>query len=143
MNRPSFDEWAFMLIDVIKLRSEDPDTQVGCVILDDHGRLVSAGYNGLPRKLTDKEFSMKRPMKYKHVVHADMNAILSAERHRLVGSTIYVPFLPCCECAKAIIQSGITTVKYLDDYLSKDKEANHDIGENMLKSAGVKLKLWN
>jgi dCMP deaminase len=138
--RLSVDDWAFKLMEVVALRSEDPSTQVGCVILDTMGRVVSTGYNGLPRKLSTDDFTLsERPIKYQHVVHADMNAILFAERHRLEGATMYLPFPPCSNCAKSIIQSGINCVKYNSEYVFKDADGGQDIGLSMMHMAGVRV----
>ena len=144
MARPSVDEWAFSIMDVVATRSEDPSTQVGCVILDDMGRIVSTGYNGLPRGLSTDQFTLsERPIKYQHVVHADANAILFAERHRLNLATMYLPFEPCCDCAKLIIQSGITTVKIRGTYTYKDESGGQDVGAAMLEAAGVAVIYWD
>lgn len=142
--RPSWYEWAYNLIEVVAQRSEDPNTKVGCIILDENNRIVSAGYNGLPKGLSEEDFTLgERPIKYQHVVHADMNAILFAERSRLVGSTMYVPFLPCCECSKAIIQSGISAVIYYNDYTFKDPMGGQNVGLRMMHEAGVKVFQFN
>jgi dCMP deaminase len=55
--------------------------------------------------------------KYAFVCHAELNAILNyrGSKKDLVGSRIYVDLFPCNECAKAIIQSGISEVVYLSD----------------------------
>ena len=75
--------------------------------------------------------------KYLYVCHAELNAILNASGRDLHGCRIYVPLFPCNECAKAIIQSGITKVLYLSD-----KYSETDIviaSKRMLMSAGVEL----
>lgn len=144
MNRPDVHTWAMNMVDVVSTRSEDPSTQVGAVILDTMGRVVSTGYNGLPRGLSTDEFTTsERPAKYQHIVHADLNAILFADRHALPGSTMYLPFLPCCECAKAIIQVGISRVVYKSEYRIKDERGSQDVGLKMLRKAGVRVVLFD
>ena len=44
-----------------------------------------------------------------------MNAILNRNSYDLKECTLYVAHLPCNECAKMIIQSGITTIFYMFD----------------------------
>ena len=46
------------------------------------------------------------------VCHAEMNAILNKNSADVRGCTIYVTQFPCEECAKLIIQSGITKIVY-------------------------------
>lgn len=90
--------------------SRDPSTQVGAVIT--RGKfVVSLGYNGFPAKCSDDETLYNdRKIKYARILHGEMNAILSAKQD-LAGCTIYVhPFMPCSQCAAAIIQTGIIRV---------------------------------
>lgn len=90
--------------------SKDPSTQVGAVITRGK-KIVSVGYNGFPQGVEDNyEHLHNREEKYPRIVHAELNAILTA-RTDLAGCSIYtVPLPPCSGCAGAIIQSGITRV---------------------------------
>ena len=127
-------------------RSKDPNTQVGACIVDDQNRILSTGYNGFPQGCSDDDFPWNRDdskgeTKYQFVVHAELNAILNASGKNLNGSTVYVALFPCNECAKAIIQSGITEVIYLSD-----KYHDTDFmraSRRMLSSAGIKLTQIN
>lgn len=142
-NKPSWDEYAIGLIDPIAVRSEDPDTKVGAVILDNKGRIVGTGYNSLPRGLSQEDFPLTRPEKYSHIVHAELNAILFSDNERLEGSTLYVSFLPCRECAKCIVQVGISRVVYGTQYISKDENSGQNIGLKMLQKAGIKVEQYS
>ncbi len=53
--------------------------------------------------------------KYFYVCHAELNAILNYGGGSLDGARVYVTLFPCNECAKAIIQSGIKEVIYMQD----------------------------
>ena len=139
----SWDEYFMGVALLAAERSKDPNTQVGACIVDSDNRIVSTGYNGFPYGCSDNEYPWDREgdtqnTKYAYVVHAELNAILNARGRSVVGTTLYVALFPCNECAKAIIQSGITEVVYLSD-----KYANTPgtlISKRMLKSAGVKLR---
>ena len=137
-----WDTYFIALAHLSALRSKDPNTKVGAVIVDDMNRIVSIGYNGMPRGCSDEDFPWEREggfleTKYAYVVHAELNAILNAPRS-VQGCTIYVSLFPCNECAKAIIQSGIKTIVYESDkYASAD---NTIASKKMLENAGVKLK---
>jgi len=90
--------------------SKDPSTKVGAVIVDSNKRIVSIGFNGYPQNIPDDDLD-DRDKKYAKVLHAEMNAMLFAQRN-LEGCTIYVwPMPPCSQCASAIIQSGIDSVR--------------------------------
>lgn len=124
------------------LRSKDPNTQVGAVIVDEDKKVVSIGYNGFPKGCDDDTYPWTSEgstleSKYAYVVHAELNAILNSPRS-VKGCTIYVSLFPCHECAKAIIQSGIKCIVY-----ESDKYADSDsvqASKRMLKSAGVALR---
>lgn len=105
-----WEERFFGLANHIGAWSKDRSTKVGCVIVGPSKEIVSAGYNGFPRGVTDDvEERHQRPQKYKWTEHAERNAIYNAARIGVSthGCSMYMPWYPCCDCARAIIQSGI------------------------------------
>ena len=79
-------------------------------------------------------------MKYFYVCHAEFNAILNYNGSGLKGSKVYVTLFPCNECAKAIIQKGISEIIYMSDkYADTDSTR---ASKRMLEAAGVKLRLY-
>ncbi|MEO8052654.1 MAG: deaminase, partial [Acidobacteriota bacterium] len=92
--------------------SDDSETSIGCVIVAAEGNLVAEGYNSLPQGVDIRPDRLMRPTKYLWIEHAERNAIFSAARagNALHGCTIYVELLPCADCARAIIQSGIVAI---------------------------------
>ena len=124
-------------------RSKDPNTQVGACIVNKNNVIESIGYNGLPMGCSDDEFPWEKEgemlnTKYPFVVHAELNAILNAKGKDLSGCKIYVALFPCNECAKAIIQSGISEVVYLSDKYSNTDSVK--ASKMMFKCAGVELR---
>lgn len=105
--------------------SKDPSSQIGCVAIGKHGQVISQGYNGFPRGIDDNEERLyNRPLKYKYIVHAEMNCIYNASLSgiSLESSTMYIYGLPVCnECAKGIIQSGVSEVRA---YYPKTKDVS-------------------
>lgn len=89
--------------------SKDPSTGVGAVIVDNHKRVVSMGFNGLPQRVTDNYDAMDRDEKLRRTIHAEDNALLFA-RGSVADYTIYVTHPPCAHCAAKIIQAGIARV---------------------------------
>ena len=119
----SKDEMYMKMAQLIARRSKDPNSQVGAVIVSNDDRILSIGYNGFPNGVSDNEFPWERTAeheedtKYMYVCHAELNAILNfrGDIKALTGATLYVTMFPCNECMKAIIQTGITKVIYLED----------------------------
>lgn len=123
--------------------SKDPSTKVGAVIVGNNGQIISQGYNGFPRGIQDTEERLNnRPLKYKLVTHAELNALLNALYNgaSVKDATIYVHGLPVCnECAKSIIQAGIKTVVY--DTKPKDQwKEQTEFALNMFKEVGIEVK---
>jgi dCMP deaminase len=111
--RRSWDQYFLDIAGLASIRSKDPSTQVGAVIVKNNN-ILSTGYNGFPRGVNDNDESRyERPEKYLWTIHAEENAIFNASRNgvALEDSILYVtPMHPCLDCAKAIAQSGIKEV---------------------------------
>jgi len=137
----SWNDYFMGLAHLSALRSKDPNTQVGACIVDKENKVVSIGYNGMPRGCDDKKYPWDREggfldTKYAFVVHAELNAILNSPRS-VDGCSIYVSLFPCNECAKAIIQSGIKKIIYESD--KYDGTEGNIASKKMLIDAGVEL----
>ena len=138
----SWDEYFMGVALLAAERSKDPNTQVGACLVDDQKRIISTGYNGFPQGCSDDVFPWNRDeklgeTKYQFVVHAELNAILNARGKLLQDSKIYVGLFPCNECAKAIIQAGVSEVVYLSDKYHNTPGTM--ASRRMLEAAGVKL----
>ena len=137
-----WDEYFMGIAKLSSMRSKDPNTQVGCCIVKDN-RILSMGYNGFPNGCSDDDFPWGKNgddelnTKYLYVTHSELNAILNY-KGSLEGSTLYVTLFPCNECSKAIIQSGIKKIIYIDD---KDS-IKYIASKRMLDSAGVKYEKY-
>ena len=140
-NYISWDDYFMGLALLSSMRSKDPSSQVGACIVDSKtNRILSVGYNGLPKHCSDDEYPWIKEgealdTKYPYVVHAELNAILNNRGTSLEGSSLYTTLFPCNECAKAIIQSGIKEIIYLSDKHHESTEVK--ASKKMLTSAGV------
>ena len=118
--------------------SKDPSTKVGAIIVDDDKRVISVGYNGFPKGVTDDERLHDREEKYKMIVHAERNALLFANKDVKNCSIYTYPFMPCSVCAGMVIQAGIkrvVTVKNNNDRWQKD----FVVSRQMFKESEVDL----
>lgn len=126
--------------------SDDADRNVGCVIVGPDHSVRAIGYNGLPLgvdRSIPSRVQRKDGEKYKWIEHAERNAIYLAAKNgiRLEGSTIYMTWFPCEDCARAIIQSGITHLVSsninIDDPTWGGRLAT---AAQMLREAGVSVR---
>ena len=110
----------------VKLKSKDQSTQIGAVVVGLDNEVLSTGYNSFPSGLDDsKQERQERPEKYFWFEHAERNAIYNAARIgvSLKNSTIYLTSgIPCMDCARGIVNSGIKTVYCKEVCTTKNKE---------------------
>jgi dCMP deaminase len=90
----------------------------------------------------------ERPEKYFWFEHAERNAIYNAARigTSLLDSTIYLTSgLPCMDCARGIVNSGIKIVYCKSECTTKNKE-KWDESQNkslqLLLECGVEVKYY-
>ena len=141
----SWDEYFMAVARLAGLRSKDPNSQVGSCIVSTDNKILSMGYNGFPLGCSDDEYPWARegdPLetKYIYVTHSELNAILNYRGGNLEGAKLYVSLFPCNECAKAIIQSGIKEVIYLEDKYADTPGVM--ASKRMLHSAGVNFRRY-
>jgi dCMP deaminase len=126
-------------------RSKDPATQHGAIIVDQHGVIVSQGYNGPPRKIADHRVNWARPDKYPYMMHAEENAIRFATAARgiygLRDCTLYVTGQPCSKCMLRIVAAEIETVYYGPRTWGTDNGADWQLATEIAELGGVKVYL--
>lgn len=142
-------KWRYRWIQMAELVSswsEDPSTKVGCVIVNDEQDLLSIGWNGLPRGIVSSVEKIEhRPTKYSWIEHAERNAIYNGTRtgsKNFKGATMYILYFPCCDCARAIIQSGISTIvvkQNNDDSFKERWTENLKMSKQMLVEANIQI----
>lgn len=140
-----WDEYFMGIALLSALRSKDPSTQVGACIVDSEKKVVSIGYNGMPRHCCEEKLTWNKneglDSKYLYVCHAEFNAILNTKGgHSLSDCVLYVTLFPCNECAKAIIQTGIKEVVYASDKY-KD-QIGTKASKKLLTLAGIKCRQY-
>ena len=141
-----WDEYFMGIARLSALRSKDPSPQVGACIVDENHKVVTIGYNGMPRGVDDRKIPWGHgeglDSKYLYVCHAEFNAILNTrDGSALQGCTIYVTLFPCNECAKAIVQTGIKEIVYdCDKYHDHIEE---QASRRILDMAGVKYRKYD
>jgi dCMP deaminase len=142
-------EWTDYFLNIaecVKTKSKDESTQIGAIIVGKDKEILSTGYNSFPRGLNDNlPERQERPEKYFWMEHAERNAIYNAAR---VGtpidkSEIYLTSgLPCCDCARGIINAGIKKVHCKKECTTKNKDKwaeQQSKSFTMLKECGVEI----
>ena len=134
-------KWDARLLNLARHKAEwskDPSTKVGAVIADGN-RDISHGYNGPPRNIPDEETD--RATKLRRTIHAEVNAILFAQRD-VSGMAMYVTHHPCGPCAALIAQAGIARVVIPEAGPKLSQAWSDDIKEAqwIFEQAGITLE---
>ena len=120
--------------------SKDPSTQTGAVIVDRDRRVVSVGYNGMPKGIEDEErYLTDRKVKYATIIHCEHNALIFAKRS-IEGCTLYTwPFGSCAHCTSMFIQAGVYRFVFPDmpERLKERWKDNFKLAERLAEEAGI------
>ena len=109
MTNEKWDLFYLGLAQYVSTKSKDPSTQTGAVIVAPDMSVISVGFNGFPRGMSEtKERLENREEKYSRMVHCEINALIYAGRPLPDGSTLYTyPFMSCDRCVVQMLQAGI------------------------------------
>jgi len=128
-------------------KSRDLSTKCGCVIVSRENDILSTGWNDHPRGLRDSPERRLAPDKYVYTEHGERNAIYNAGRKGvpLIGARLYTTRMPCPDCARAIIQSGVKSVVSIcwedePEWAARTKCAE---AAEMLEECGVSVTLYH
>jgi len=142
MNRPDWNTYLINIAQAVSARSIDPNTKVGCVLVDKKYSILSTGYNSPPRGIKDNEVPLVRPDKYDWIIHAEANAIANAAR---VGTSLdecisYSTHRPCSSCLKLLISAGCKKIIFKPTkYEMMDTDADWHLMSRICKEAGIEL----
>jgi dCMP deaminase len=140
----SWDSYFLVIARHVAARSKDRSTKVGCVIVGPDNEIRSTGYNSFPRGIDDtREERHERPEKYLWTEHAERNAIYNAARvgTPLKGCRAFLPWFPCMDCARAIVQAGIVEVIGVKPDLTDPKwGADFQRAAILFEEAGVAVR---
>jgi dCMP deaminase len=150
---PTWDEYFLAIAEVVRTKSRDRQTKIGAVIVDEDNQIVATGYNGFPRGVSYSEERLRRPdpnhplgnmqeSKYDFFEHAERNAIFAAARRGipLKGCRLYLAgkHFSCLDCARAIIQTGISSVFMPEPDLS-NAAYKFQTALNLFEESGVRV----
>lgn len=144
----SWDDYFMAIAFLSAERSKDPNRQVGACLVSENGVILGIGYNGFPRGCSDEKLPWAKksikgdPLetKFPYVVHAEVNAILNTNHASAAGQRLYVTMFPCNECAKVIIQAGVSEVIYFIDKMIGSSDPKYAASHKLLSMANVKIR---
>lgn len=119
---------------------------VGAIIVKDK-RVIATGYNGAPQQIDScvqlgtcvrKDAKSGTKLEFCRAVHAEQNAIAQAARLgiSIEGATLYCTHKPCAACTKLLINAGIKTIVYENDYPD-------ELADDMLKNCSLRVARYS
>jgi dCMP deaminase len=141
-----WDQYFMSMAYLVSMKSKDTSTRIGAVIVGPDHEIRSTGYNGLPRGVKENiPERNERPAKYFWYEHGERNAIYNAARMgtSVKGCTMYTQGIPCADCARAVIQSGIQKV-IIDSRIEELKEnsnSNSNSNSNWTQSCAASREM--
>lgn len=111
--KPTWHQYFMRLTHMVSIRSPDPSTKHGCVIVNQNNEVISMGYNGPPANLDDTKVPKSRPEKYPYFLHSEENALMYANQP-LDGAKVYITGFPCSACVRKLIQKRVKSIYYGD-----------------------------
>ena len=131
MSRPSRDEVYLKIAELIATRGTCIRRQVGCVLVDARGRILSTGYNGVAagrKHCSEGEpcpgacYPSGQGLDECEAIHAEQNAILLL-RDPWTVDTAYVTVSPCLSCIKLLLGTSCKRIvcRYLYPHVNAVK----------------------
>jgi deoxycytidylate deaminase len=115
-------EYGFYLALASRARSEDRQTQTGCVLFDENWRTIGTGFNGFaPKFVPTEDVFEDRSFKSEIICHAEINAILNSSKN---AKYLFSVLSPCVSCAKTIAATSIKEVYFIKQYHKAGAEAD-------------------
>ena len=132
-NRPSWNEYFKQLVTLTATRSSCERLHVGCIFVKDN-RIIAQGYNGYIAGCQHKMI-----IKDNHnigTIHAEQNAITDCAKRGVSSDqcTAYITHYPCYNCMKLLTSSGITKIKYINDY------KNDELVDSLAKQVSITIE---
>lgn len=140
----NWDDYFMTLARHVSARSKDRSRKVGCVIVGPDNEIRSTGYNSFPRGINDDAPERhERPEKYLWTEHAERNAIHNAAGAgiALSGCRAFLPWYPCMDCARALVQVGIVEmVATAPDFDDPKWGEDFKRVKTLMNEAGVRVR---
>ena len=141
-NHYSWDTYFIEMAVLVAKKSKDRRTKVGCVIVGPNHEVRTTGYNGFCRGINDDDDSRhEQPEKYFWTEHAERNALYNAARNGIAldGCTAYTTLVPCADCTRGLIQSGIKQIMFCSGNANEKWTDSFQRSLTMAKEAKVEM----
>lgn len=142
-NVPGWNEYFMNIAKAVSLRSKDPITKVGALFVDKDNHILGCGYNGMPVGMKETPELWQRPIKYSHVLHAELNALSHSynilNKYNEGNIKLYVTVYPCLTCMNVLTHGYKINSIFYSKLYSDSTEAMELAKENGIISIQVSI----
>jgi len=143
MNRISFEDLWFSIVELLERRSTCLRRKVGAVLVKDNIVLAMA-WNGSPSGMPhceetgcirkEQNIESGTRLEFCRALHAEQNLLLHCCKKQvsIENSVLYVSVTPCVSCMKMLIEGKISKIVYKEMY-------NDQLALSMVKGTGIRL----
>lgn len=154
--RLTWDETFMNIALIISKRAACKFHEAGMVFVDKNHRIISVGYNG-PTEGDDHCLEVgcakvdgdpiTKKLKRCRGAHAEINSIINAQDStRLRGAIGYSLLFPCYDCMKAINNTGVKEIVYVNDYkriqTGGEKHEEENEAWELARRRGIKIRKY-
>jgi deoxycytidylate deaminase len=124
-------------------RSVDPRTQIGAVLIDCVGNFLCAAHNHPVKNLDWGALNIHKNTVFDHAERRVIrNAAINYGSQSVRGATMYTQGIPCKDCARELVEWGITRL-IVDPLYDRLNGLHSDYcqgeAEIMLRAAGIQI----
>lgn len=143
MRTPSKWDDVFMLQAIaLSLRSKDPSTQCGAIIVTQENEPLGSGFNGPPTLIPDSMVDFDTPAKYPFIIHAEANAMDFAGTGGMRGARLIVTARPCSRCTLRMVREQLAEIVYGAVTPRICDQTDWELTQRIAKMGGVTLTPW-
>ena len=122
--RPNLDRYMLSLAQEVSTRSTCIRRNVGCVLVNEEGKILATGYNGVPAGWAHCNENKPCPgalepsgtgLDLCEAIHAEQNALLQCADVQQIF-TAYITTSPCVTCTKLLINTSCSHIMFGEEY---------------------------
>jgi dCMP deaminase len=140
---PDMDRVFMEIAKLVTKLSDEPSRKTSVVFITDDGSIIASGANRTVLGSEPLPERRERPLKYTFIEHAERVAIYAACRRGtpLIDSTAYLPWFPCADCSRALVEVGVGRVVVVEPYWTEERY-QFRCSEAILREAGVEISFF-
>jgi dCMP deaminase len=143
MNCKATDDAGFMLLTKYVAKSSPHTGRKTSAVFTRYEKFLVAACNDFPDGVLCTPSRLQKPDCYLYIEHAERNAVAKAARDGicLKGSTVYLPWFPCVECARILVNAGVVRMVCIEPDWN-DTQYHFNDSYRILYEGGIDIEYY-